>query len=85
MGNVLLDSAQTDWMENGRHEFLQFAEAHYLDLNEEERDVEDCLLYLLMLDEWDEAFQVAYRRDLGRVQKSAWMLSQPRLKLVYLA
>ena len=85
VGNVLFDSAHNEWMNNGRHEFLQIAEAHYLGLDDEERDVEDCPLYVLMLVEWDEAFQVAYRRGLGRVQKSAWMLAQPRLKLVYLA
>ena len=85
IGTVLLDSADEKWMENGRHEFIQIAEAHYYGLDDEVRDIEDCPLYVVMLIEWDENFQVAYRRGLGRVQKTAWMLAVPRLKLVYLA
>ena len=84
VGTVLLDSADEKWMASGRHEFIQIAEAHYYGLDDEVRDIEDCPLYVVMLIEWDKNFQVAYRRGLGRVQKTAWMLAAPKLKLVYL-
>ena len=85
VGTVLLDGADRHWLDVGRHEFIQIAEAHYYGLDDEVRDVEDCPLYVVMLVVWDEKFEVAYRLGLGRMQKAAWMLARPRLKLVCLA
>lgn len=85
VGTVLLDGADQHWLDVGRHEFIQIAEAQYYGLDDEVRDVEDCPLYLIMLVVWDENFEVAYRLGLGRVQKASWMLARPRLKLVCLA
>ena len=85
VGTVLLDGADKHLLDIGRHEFIQIAEAHYLGLDDEVRDVENCLLYLVMLVVWDERFEVAYRLGLGRVQKASWMLARPKLKLVCLA
>ena len=84
VGYILLDGVDDSWINQGRHELVQIAEAQYLGLDNEVKDIEDCPLYLVMLIEWDEQFKVAYRLGLGKVQKTAWMLAQPRLKLVYL-
>ncbi|MCJ1384682.1 hypothetical protein MMC17_007800 [Xylographa soralifera] len=84
IGNVLLDGADDKWLACGRHEFIQIAEAQYSGLDNEVRDIEDCPLYLVMLIEWNEQRSIAYRLGLGRVQKTAWMLAGPKLKLVCL-
>jgi hypothetical protein len=84
VGNVLLDGTDDEWMDRGRHGFIQIAEAHYFGLDDEAKDIEDCPLYLVMLVEWDEQLNVAYRLGLGRVRKTAWMLAGPKLKLVCL-
>ncbi|MCJ1315715.1 hypothetical protein MMC15_001035 [Xylographa vitiligo] len=84
VGNVLLDGADDRWLARGRYEFIQMAEAQYSGLDSEVRDIEDCPLYLVMLVEWDEQRNVACRLGLGRVQKTAWMLGGPKLKLVCL-
>lgn len=86
VGTVLLDGADRHWLDVGRHEFVQIAEAQYFGLDDEARDVpEDCPLYLVMLVVWDEKFEMAYRLGLGRVQKASWTLARPRLKFVCLA
>ena len=85
VGTVLLDGADRHLLDIGRHEFIQVAEAQYLGLDDEARDVEDCPLYLVMLVVWDESFEVAYRLGLGRVRKASWVLARPKLKLVCLA
>ncbi|MCJ1387786.1 hypothetical protein MMC18_000629 [Xylographa bjoerkii] len=84
IGNVLLDGADEKWLARGRYEFIQIAEAQYSGLDDEVRNIEDCPLYLVMLIEWNEQRSIAYRLGLGRVQKTAWMLAGPRLKLVCL-
>ena len=85
VGTVLLDGADQHLLDIGRHEFIQIAEAQYLGLDDEVRDVDDCPLYLVMLVLWDEKFEVACRLGLGRVHKASWMLARPKLKLVCLA
>ena len=84
IGNVLLGGADDQWLNCRRYEFIQVAEAQYSGLDNETRDIEDSPLYLVMLFEWDEQRSVAYRLGLGRVQKTAWMLAKPKLKLVCL-
>ncbi|MCJ1284138.1 hypothetical protein MMC26_003469 [Xylographa opegraphella] len=84
VGNVLLDGADDDWFARERYEFVQLAEAQYSGLDNEFRDIEDCPLYLMMFIEWNERRNIAYRLGLGRVQKTAWMLAAPKLKLVCL-
>ena len=84
IGNVLLDGADKTWMKRGRYEFIQIAEAQYSGLDNAVRNIEDCPLYLVMLIEWNEQRTIAYRLGLGRVQKTAWMLAAPKLKLVCL-
>ena len=84
VGTVLLDGADRQWLDVGRHEYIQMAEAQYLGLDDEARDVEDCPLYVVMLVVWDEKFEVAYRLGLGRVQKASWIRARPRLKFVCL-
>ncbi|MCJ1416988.1 hypothetical protein MMC32_003327 [Xylographa parallela] len=84
IGNVLLDGTDEKWLARGRYEFIQMAEAQYSGLDNEVRNIEDCPLYLVMLVEWDEQRIIAYRLGLGRVQKTAWMLANPKLKLVCL-
>ena len=85
IGNVLLDTGDEKWMDAGRYEFIQLAEAVYAGADDEERDVEDCPYYVVMLVEWDARGQVAERRGLGRVHKAAWMLVGPKLKMICLA
>lgn len=84
VGSVLLDGAYIDMELWERQEFILIAEAQYLDLDDEIRDVEDCPYYVIMLVEWDIQRQFAKRLGLGRVTKTAWMLVSPRLKLVSL-
>ncbi|MCJ1399500.1 hypothetical protein MMC11_002702 [Xylographa trunciseda] len=84
IGNVLLDGADEKWLGCGRYEFIQLAEAQFTGLDNEMRNVEDCPLYLVMLIEWNEQRSIAYRLGLCRVQKTAWMLASPKLKLVCL-
>ena len=85
VGIVLLDGDDKHLLDIGKHEFIQIAEAQYFGLEDEERDVKDCPLYLVMLVVWDENFEIAYRLGLGRVRKASWMLARPELKLVCLA
>ena len=84
VGTVLLDGADKHLLDVGRHEIIQIAEAQYLGLDKEARDVEDYPLYLVMLVIWDEMSEVAYSLGLGRVQKASWMLARPKLRLVCL-
>jgi hypothetical protein len=85
VGNVLLDSEDNKASSDlGRYGFIQIAEAQYAGLDNEERDVEDYPLYVVMLVEWDDQRQVAERRGIGRVNKEAWKLMKPRMKLVRL-
>lgn len=73
------------WAEQGNYEFVQVAEAQYLGLGNEPRDIEDYPLYLVMLVQWDSYSNLASRLGLGRVQKPAWILAEPKLKLMRLA
>lgn len=85
VGTVLLDGADQHLLDISRHEFIQIAEAQYLGLDDEVRDVKECPLYLVMLVVWDEHFEVAHRLGSGRVLKTSWLLARPTSKLVRLA
>lgn len=84
IGSLLLDGTHIVMDRWERQEFILIAEAQYLDLDDEVRDVEDCPYYVVMLIEWDDQRRFAKRLGLGRVMKSAWMLVSPKLKLVSL-
>ncbi|GAB7351892.1 hypothetical protein MBLNU459_g2435t1 [Dothideomycetes sp. NU459] len=84
VGTILLDGAYIDMHRWEQQEYILIAEAQYLDLDDEVKDVEDCPYYVVMLIEWDDRRRFARRMGLGRVMKSAWMLASPKLKLVSL-
>ena len=87
VGNILFDGTYNrppDIHLDG-YELVQIAEAQYLGLTEEYRDIEDYPLYAVMVIQWDEAHKVARRVGTGKVHKTAWMLAAPELKLIALA
>jgi hypothetical protein len=45
---------------------------------------ENCMMYNVLLVEWDEPRRVAYRVGLGRVLKGAWKQAYPSIKFVTL-
>jgi hypothetical protein len=71
----------------GRHEFIVLSEAQVSGFNPltwANKFSEECLMYNVMLIEWNENGQVAERLGLGRILKGAWKESHPRLMFVSL-
>ncbi|MCJ1334478.1 hypothetical protein MMC10_011190 [Thelotrema lepadinum] len=87
VGNILFDGTynRPPDIRSDAYELVQIAEAQYLGLANEYRDIEDFPLYAVMVIQWDEARKVARRVGTGKVHKTAWMLAAPELKLIALA
>lgn len=84
VSSILLNSDGPDWIDRGKHEFILVSEAQCLGLDDEPQHIGDIPYYVVMVVERDPETDVAFRLGLGRLEKTAWMLARPELKLVCL-
>lgn len=70
-----------------RHEFIVISEAQVMGFNPvnwSRKYSEKCLMYNVMLVEWDCDHRIAYRLGVGRIYKKAWVGSRPVIKIITL-
>lgn len=90
VGVVTLTSSGPRETQRGLHEFIVLSEAQYSGFDtltwaeKFSKQPNFCLMYNVMLIEWDNDTQIAYRIGLGRVLKSAWRSARPEVKYLVL-
>lgn len=87
VGYLVLNGRGPLEMDSNRHEFIIISEAQFSGFNPVNwscKYSEKCLMYNVMLVEWDRDHKIAYRLGVGRVYKKAWMGSRPVIKMITL-
>lgn len=80
IGLVTIDGFHFTVYDTSRHEFVVLSEAQYLTLDQkvdQEESSAKFSLYNVMLIEWDDGRNIAYRLGLGRIYKAAWETAVP--------
>ena len=90
IGILTLTGAAILNLDPSRHEYIVLSEAQFagIDLIKGQpkflSELARCLMYNVLLIEWNQGKTCAYRVGLGRIMKSAWMQTRPRNKYVTL-
>lgn len=86
-GHVILNGAGPLDLDTRRHEFVVISEAQYAGydvVRSRDTPSDTCNMYNVLLVEWDEKREVAYRLGIGRILKKVWNAARPGMKFVKL-
>ncbi|KAF2171055.1 hypothetical protein M409DRAFT_51281 [Zasmidium cellare ATCC 36951] len=86
-GHLTLNGRGPTYLVPERHEFVVVSEAQltgYDAVSSRYRASEKCDMWNVLLVEWDERREVAYRVGVGRVLKRAWNAAKPSVKFINL-